>query len=142
MPIVAVRRDHQSAAFLDGTAAGKFLIVRDKKTGEYLDPKTDVALNPDRYEYVPAKGTGKIVSWAIVHGKGADGAVARSAVGIVELDEGPWWWTEFQGVDLDADLAKSVEAARAANRSWSEIGAMLGVSKQAAQRKYGSRSAA
>jgi len=104
MPIVAVRRDHQSAAFLDGTAAGKFLIVRDKKTGEYLDPKTDVALNPDRYEYVPAKGTGKIVSWAIVHGKGADGAVARSAVGIVELDEGPWWWTEFQGVDLDADL--------------------------------------
>ena len=41
--------------------------------------------------------------------------------------------------DLDVDLAESVGAARAAHRSWSEIGAMLGVSKQAAQRKYGSK---
>ncbi len=39
---------------------------------------------------------------------------------------------------LDAELAETVGAARAAHRSWSEIGAMLGVSKQAAQRKYGS----
>lgn len=38
---------------------------------------------------------------------------------------------------LDAELAATVRAARAAHRSWSEIGAMLGVSKQAAQHKYG-----
>lgn len=38
---------------------------------------------------------------------------------------------------VDAELTESVRAARAAHRSWSEIGAMLGVSKQAAQRKYG-----
>jgi DNA-directed RNA polymerase specialized sigma24 family protein len=38
---------------------------------------------------------------------------------------------------LDTELETAVLAARAANRSWSEIGAMLGVSKQAAQRKYG-----
>jgi hypothetical protein len=38
---------------------------------------------------------------------------------------------------VDSELAESVLAARAAKRSWSEIGAMLGVSKQAAQRKYG-----
>ena len=37
---------------------------------------------------------------------------------------------------VDSELAESVRAARAAHRSWSEIGAMLGVSKQAAQRKY------
>lgn len=37
---------------------------------------------------------------------------------------------------LDAELADSVRAARVAHKSWSEIGAMLGVSKQAAQRKY------
>ncbi|MCZ7629944.1 MAG: hypothetical protein M5U19_13255 [Microthrixaceae bacterium] len=36
---------------------------------------------------------------------------------------------------VDAKLAESVRAARAAHRSWSEIGAMLGVSKQAAQRR-------
>ncbi len=37
---------------------------------------------------------------------------------------------------VDAALVEAVRAARAAHRSWSEIGAMLGVSKQAAQRKY------
>lgn len=39
--------------------------------------------------------------------------------------------------DVDADLAQTVQAARAAHCSWSEIGAMFGFSKQAAQRKYG-----
>ena len=38
---------------------------------------------------------------------------------------------------LDDEVTKAVHAARRANRSWSEIGTMLGVSKQAAQRKYG-----
>lgn len=43
---------------------------------------------------------------------------------------------------VDEELVESVRAARAAKRSWSEIGAMLGVSKQAAQRKYGSKTPA
>ena len=38
---------------------------------------------------------------------------------------------------LDNEVTDAVHAARRANRSWSEIGTMLGVSKQAAQRKYG-----
>ena len=37
---------------------------------------------------------------------------------------------------VDAALVEAVRSARSADRSWSEIGAMLGVSKQAAQRKY------
>ena len=40
---------------------------------------------------------------------------------------------------VEGELIAAVQAARRANRSWSEIGAMLGVSKQAAQRKYGHR---
>jgi len=43
---------------------------------------------------------------------------------------------------VDSELAASVREARTARRSWSEIGAMLGVSKQAAQRKYGSKTPA
>ena len=43
---------------------------------------------------------------------------------------------------VDQELDAAVHAARAASRSWSEIGAMLGVSKQAAQRKYSNRSLA
>lgn len=38
--------------------------------------------------------------------------------------------------DLDSALVEAIRSARRADRSWSEIGAMLGVSKQAAQRKY------
>jgi len=35
-----------------------------------------------------------------------------------------------------------VRAARSAQRPWSEIGAMLGVTKQAAQRKYANKTVA
>lgn len=40
---------------------------------------------------------------------------------------------------VDAELAAAVRQARLDNRSWSQIGLMLGVSKQAAQRKYAAR---
>ena len=40
---------------------------------------------------------------------------------------------------VEEELTEAVRSARQAHRSWSEIGAMLGVSKQAAQRKYGSK---
>jgi hypothetical protein len=40
---------------------------------------------------------------------------------------------------VEAELTAAVQSARRARRSWSEIGAMLGVSKQAAQRKYASK---
>lgn len=39
--------------------------------------------------------------------------------------------------ELDARLAEAVSAARTQQRTWAEIGIMLGVSKQAAHRKYG-----
>ena len=43
---------------------------------------------------------------------------------------------------VEEEITAAVRAARQANRSWSEIGAMLGVSKQAAQRKYGHKRSA
>jgi predicted ATP-dependent protease len=41
--------------------------------------------------------------------------------------------------EVESELTEAVRSARQANRSWSEIGTMLGVSKQAAQRKYGAK---
>ncbi len=38
---------------------------------------------------------------------------------------------------VEAQLIDAVRQARSDHHSWSEIGVMLGVSKQAAQRKYG-----
>jgi len=42
-----------------------------------------------------------------------------------------------QRVCVEAQLIEAVRKARADHHSWSAIGLMLGVSKQAAQRKYG-----
>ena len=47
-----------------------------------------------------------------------------------------------QRAAVEADVVAAVRRARSANRTWSEIGAMLGVSKQAAQRRYGRASSA
>ena len=41
--------------------------------------------------------------------------------------------------ELDEQITEAVISARQSQRSWSEIGMMLGVSKQAAQRKYSSK---
>ncbi len=41
--------------------------------------------------------------------------------------------------DIDTALLDAIRNARHADRSWSEFGAMLGVTKQAAQRKYANR---
>ncbi|MCP4961423.1 MAG: hypothetical protein GY925_19430 [Actinomycetia bacterium] len=57
-----------------------------------------------------------------------DTSVLRVVAGLVEERD-----------RIDAELTDAVRSARAERRSWSQIGAMLGVSKQAAQRKYGSK---
>ena len=44
--------------------------------------------------------------------------------------------------EIDTALLDAIRDARKADRSWSEIGAMLGVTKQAAQRKYSSKTSA
>ncbi len=104
MPSFAVRRDEATAEFFDGTARGEFLLVKDTQTGEVLAPQFDPAVDPERYVRVPAAGTGTVVSWVVVHERAADGSVSRRPVGIIELDEGPWWWTSITGADPGEDL--------------------------------------
>ena len=41
--------------------------------------------------------------------------------------------------EIDEAIGRTVTEARAAGRSWSQIGDSLGISKQAAQQKYGER---
>ena len=58
----------------------------------------------------------------------ADTGVLRTIAKLVERRD-----------DVDSALLDAIRTARRADRSWSEIGAMLGVSKQAAQRKYATK---
>jgi uncharacterized OB-fold protein len=112
MATIPVRRDAATADFFDGTTRGEFLLVRDTRTGEVLEPQFDTSADPERYERVPAAGRGTVVSWAVVHQREPDGSTSRRPVGVVELDEGPWWWTSIEGVDPDDDLmGRRVEVA-------------------------------
>lgn len=104
MPKFAVQRDAATAEFFDGTARGEFLLVKDIQTGDFLAPQFDTSVDAERYVRVPAVGGGTIVSWAVVHEREADGSASQLPVAIVELDEGPWWWTSIAGVDTDDDL--------------------------------------
>ncbi|QNA91848.1 MULTISPECIES: Zn-ribbon domain-containing OB-fold protein [unclassified Microbacterium] len=104
MALMPLRRDEATAFFLDGTARGEFLLIEDLQTGELLDPRTDTAHDRARFGTVAASGGARVVSWSVPHTRRPDGSVHRSVVGIVELDEGPWWWTELRGFDPDDDL--------------------------------------
>jgi uncharacterized OB-fold protein len=104
MTVSPVARDDASAAFFDGTRAGRFLLLRDRSTGEYLDPRTPRS-DDDDLAPVPASGSGRVVSWSGVHSTPSeDGDPVRTVVAIVGLDEGPWWWCRLVGVNPDADL--------------------------------------
>jgi len=104
MPAFTIQRDDASGPFLDGTRRGEFLLVHDTRTGQILAPQFDTSIEPDRYVRISAAGTGTVVSWSVVHTRGSDGVLSRLPVGIVELDEGPWWWTALPDADPDADL--------------------------------------
>lgn len=105
MAAMPVRRDAETAAFFDGTAQGQFLLLHDTQTGQILDPRTDTSSDRGRYEHVPASGKGTVVSWSVPHTRLPDGGALRTVVGIVQLEEGPWWWAELRGFDPDEDLA-------------------------------------
>jgi hypothetical protein len=104
MPESVFQRDNSTAAFLEGTRRGEFLLVKDTQTGEILPPQFDDLVDSQRYIRLPANGSGWVVSWSIVHRRRPDGAVDRLPVGIVELDEGCWWWTSLPDADPEADL--------------------------------------
>jgi uncharacterized OB-fold protein len=107
MAICPVARDSATADFFDGARHGAFLLRRHRSTGEYLDPSTVPALDdePD-LEYAPASGGARVVSWSTLPSRNDDSSEpVRTVVGIVELDEGLWWWTQLVEVDPDANLA-------------------------------------
>lgn len=104
MAIFPIVSNPATAEFLAAAERGVFLIVRNRRTGELLDPTTDVTLDPENLEYVEASGAGTVVSWSIAHGRNASGTQTETAVGIVQLAEGPWWWCELLGAKPGANL--------------------------------------
>lgn len=95
MPLFPIVRDAATASFLDACERGEFPLVRDVATGTILDPKTDISSDPERYEVFNASGAATVISWSEAPGTAGIGSPTSILFGIVELAEGPWWWTEL-----------------------------------------------
>ena len=99
-PLGAVRRDGQTAPFLDGAAEGRFLLrrCRDCRGSNGPQEATCPRCGSVASDWVAARGEADLVSWSVVHGRDAGGAFGpRSIVAIAQLDEGPWWWSQLVG---------------------------------------------
>lgn len=104
MAVFPIISDPATAEFLAAAERGVFLIVRDRRTGEFHDPTTDVTMDPENLEHVEASGAGIVISWSIAHGRNEDGSPKETVISIVELAEGPWWRCELLGAEPGADL--------------------------------------
>jgi len=93
--IPKVDRDEYSADFFDAAKRGE-LLVRQCENGHYMAPtqgynQPSIRCHDCRsgvIHWTPACGLGTLVSWTVIHFRGAEPAT-RTA-GIIELDEGPW----------------------------------------------------
>lgn len=95
LPVVA---DDATAAFFAATADGTFPLHRCSDCGAVSGPNELAchACGSSSYEAFPSAGTGLVVSYTVQHSKPApDGTTHRLTAAIIELDEGPWWWTQL-----------------------------------------------
>ena len=105
MTVGPVTRDAATAEFFDGTAAGQFLLRHCTDCDALSAPQ---AAQCERccstaLDWRPASADATLVSWTVAHGKpDASGSVSRTILGIAELAEGPWWWSQI----VDADPAR------------------------------------
>jgi len=102
MTVGPVTRDAATAEFFDGTAAGQFLLRHCTDCGALSTPQ---AAQCERccstaLDWRPASGDAILVSWTVAHGRpDASGTASRTILGIAELAEGPWWWSQIADAD-------------------------------------------
>jgi uncharacterized OB-fold protein len=102
-----MRRDGNTAPFLDGTARGEFLLLRCRVCSNIGGPQESqcTVCGSIESDWVESSGAAWVVSWSVVHGRPVEGQPAPNTITVIaELDEGPWWWSQVVGAD-PAELA-------------------------------------
>jgi uncharacterized protein len=103
MTVGLVLRDDDTAEFFEGTAKGQFLLRR-CPNGHLSEPAVAQCTNCGltALSWTPAVGRGTVISFAVVHRRAnADHAAARVVLAVVELEEGPWWYSQIADVEPD-----------------------------------------
>jgi uncharacterized OB-fold protein len=106
-----VRRSDDTANFLDGTSRSVFLLNRCAVCGTANDPQALLcrSCGSDQLVRMQATGDGHLVTWATVHFRPRDGVPEEpTTIGVVQLDEGIWWWSQL----VDADVAALTAGTR------------------------------
>jgi uncharacterized OB-fold protein len=104
MTVGPVTRDAATAEFLDGTAAGQFLLRHCRTCGAESAPQAAQceSCSSTALDWRPASGEATLISWTVAHTKPhASGVTRRTILAIAELAEGPWWWSQL----IDANPA-------------------------------------
>ncbi|HXT92501.1 MAG TPA: OB-fold domain-containing protein [Trebonia sp.] len=123
MPVGPVARDERTADFLNGAAAGKFLLRKCAACQSVSAPQARQCGQCGSAElgWQPAAGGASVVSWAVTHTKpGEDGATRTAVIVIAELDEGPWWWSQVVDAapdDIQVGTRLRIDFARADEES-------------------------
>ncbi|MGW0948904.1 Zn-ribbon domain-containing OB-fold protein [Streptomyces sp. NPDC002623] len=99
MTIPVVHRDTATELFFDATARGELLIRRCTDCGAHSAPQSDACptcrtLSP---AWVPATGTGTVISWTALHGHPL-GDAPETVTALIELTEGPWLYAPLRGL--------------------------------------------
>ena len=100
MTVGPLTRDEATAEFLDGTAAGQFLLRHCPACGATSAPQAAQCERCAATElgWKPAAGHATLISWTITHPKPGTGTAPLIA-GIAQLTEGPWWWSQIADAD-------------------------------------------
>lgn len=92
----------ETKAFWDGCAQEQFLLQRCASCGVYRHPPAPICSRclSDRFEWLPARGTGTVYSFTIVREQSAPGwsELVPYVLTVVELDEGPHVLTNLVNV--------------------------------------------
>lgn len=100
-----VIRDERSAPFFDAAASGTLLIRVCARCSHCLEPEARVcfACGSDDLNWSSSSGHGVLVSWAVVHQPPHPtfANLVPFAIGLVELEEGPWLHARIAGIPLD-----------------------------------------
>lgn len=98
MSLGPVARNDETASFFEGTARGE-LLLRTCGAGHWSEPEAACCTTCGDTDLMwsASAGTGRVVTWSAVHGRPRDDLPGlRRVIAVVQLDEGPWWWTALE----------------------------------------------
>jgi uncharacterized OB-fold protein len=104
LPTRPPRRNHETAEFWDGCAAGRFLLPRCDDCGEHFwyPRRTCPFCGSRAVRYHEVSGRGTVYSFSVVRrGQGPWRELAPYVLAMVELAEGPTLMTNIVDVDPD-----------------------------------------